>query len=239
MASIVYNGHDFSEYCTAEVIERGAHAFEVETTSVPGRAGLFLEGAALLPLVVKVRLFLALDGARSAAELAKVRRYLRGWLVCPARGAVLELPDEPGLEWHDVVCTASGDWDKLFEDGCVDIEFTCYDPVAFGQERTVSNELSFTVDGTWETWPVIELSAVAGSVVEVGCGDDVVRVLGEFSGGEAVLIDCAGLSASVNGVDRSAYVSVESSFFSFAPGQNSLSTGNVTEFTVKYTERWV
>lgn len=239
MASIVYNNHDFSEYCTAEVIERGSHVVEVETSLIPGRAGLFLEDATLGPMVVKIRLLLALDGAHTASELAKIRRYLRGWLVPPARGAALSLPDDPGLEWHDVVCTDSGNWDALLEDGYVDVEFTCYDPISFGDEVSVAGELSFAVDGTWATWPTIELTADAGSSVEVGCGDSLVRVYQEFAGGETVLIDCEELAVTVDGVDKSAYVSVESEFFKFEPGENTISTGNVSDFTVHFTERWL
>ncbi|HJG41099.1 hypothetical protein [Bifidobacterium pullorum] len=42
MRSIVYAGNDFSEICSAEVIERAASPIVAEAMAVPGRAGALL-----------------------------------------------------------------------------------------------------------------------------------------------------------------------------------------------------
>ena len=48
--------------------------------------------------------------------LADVRHRVYAAL-CSTRGATLRLPDEPELEYRDVVCTDAGSWSSLFEDG--------------------------------------------------------------------------------------------------------------------------
>lgn len=239
MASIVYNGHDFSEYCTAEVIEPGAHAVEVQTADIPGLAGLFVQWVDLRPLNITLRLHLALDSSKTDRELMVIRRTLRGWLYCLS-GGVLVLPDELGLELHDAVCTKSGNWDKLFEDGYVDVTFTCYDPVAFGDSVSVVNETTFEVAGTWKTAPRFTLTPTAGATsVDLSANGGEIHLLHDFTGEETVVIDCGTLKASIDGEDFSMYITVPSTFFVLEPGENTIELANVADFTCEYTERWV
>ena len=57
MKSIVFNGVDFSEFCSAEVVEKAALPIVANTMAVPGRAGALLVSGRIPPRAVRVRLF--------------------------------------------------------------------------------------------------------------------------------------------------------------------------------------
>ncbi|WP_417134894.1 distal tail protein Dit [Rubneribacter badeniensis] len=238
MSALSYNGHDFSSYVTAELVEPAGHALEPRALAVPGRPGAVLLGSELPPRPLKVRLFLDAGVSLSAERRSEARHALYGWLIAP-NGGELRLSGEPGLVWRDAVVTGVTDWDSLFEDGSCEVEFTCYDPVAYGDERS-SAEGSFIVGGTWETWPVIRLTATAGSSLRVA--DELGRyVLVEraFYAGDEVLMDFAAEAVTVNGADAAADVAVESTFFPLAPGAHALAFAGCAAHTVTWAERWL
>lgn len=238
MSSIVYNGHDFSPYVTAELVEPAGHALSPRTLPVPGRPGAVLLGCELPPRALRVRLFLDAGIALTADERSEIRHGLYAWLVAPG-GGELELPDEPGLTWRDAVVTDASDWDSLFEDGSCVIELTCFDPVAYGEEK--SSEVSaLTVGGTWATWPVATLTALAGTSVKVADGSGrYVLVERDFSAGDVVVMDFTAEAVTVEGADASADVAVESTFFSLTPGSHTLAFSGCSAHTVSWTERWL
>lgn len=238
MSSIVYNGHDFSPYVTAELVEPAGHALSPRTLPVPGRPGAVLLGSELPPRVFRVRLFLDAGVKLTAEERSAIRHELYGWLCAP-EGAELELPGEPGLTWRDAVVTGVSDWDTLFEGGSCEVEFTCLDPVAYGDETSGSGT-ALTVGGTWETWPVATLTALAGSSVKVA--DELGRyvlVERDFSAGDVVVMDFAAEAVTVEDADASADVAVESTFFSLGPGAHTLTFSGCSAHTVSWTERWL
>ena len=96
MRSIVYAGNDFSEVCSAEVIERAANPIVAEAMAVPGRAGALLVSGYIPPVDVRVRLFMDPGYRPNASGLADLRHRLRAWLLLPG-GGTLVLPDEPDL----------------------------------------------------------------------------------------------------------------------------------------------
>lgn len=238
MSSLTYNGHDFSEYVTAELVEPAGHALSPRSLAVPGRPGAALLGCELPPRALKVRLFLDAGISLAAEERSEVRHALYGWLAAPS-GAELELPGEPGLSWRDAVVTDASDWDSLFEDGSCELAFTCFDPVAYGEGKS-SAASTLTVDGTWATWPVVTLTALAGSSVKVTDGlGRYVLVERAFAAGDVVVMDFASEAVTVDGADASADVAVESTFFSLAPGSHSLTFSGCSAHTVTWVERWL
>ncbi len=237
MSSFTYNGHDFSAYVSAELVEPVGHVVEAETAEVPGRPGRLLFSGDVEPLVLRLRVFMD-NHAFTTAELAEVRRLLRGWLVCPSGGALV-VPGEPELEWHDAVCTGVSDWTSLFSDGSAVVTFTCFDPIAYG--KADSSALgAFNVGGSWGTWPTVGMNANAGSAVQVtdSFSGAFVRVEGGFSAGDAVLIDMEGQTVAVNGSDATGNVTLGSDFFSLRPGNMSLAFSGCSEHSVRWTERW-
>lgn len=145
MSSFSYNGHDFSAYVSAELVEPVGHAVDTNVAEVPGRPGAVLLSGQIDPLVLRLRVFMD-NHAFTAAELAEVRRLLRGWLLAPQDGALV-VPGEPTLEWHDAVCTGVSDWSSLFSDGSAVVTFTCFDPIAYGAAGSSVLE-TFEVGGT-------------------------------------------------------------------------------------------
>ena len=238
MSSLTYNGHDFSDYVTAELVEPAGHALSPRALAVPGRPGAALLGCELPPRVLRVRLFLDAGVTLAAEERSAIRHEMYGWLVAPM-GAELSLTGEPDLTWRDAVVTDASDWDSLFEDGSCELAFTCFDPVAYGEGKS-SAASTLTVGGTWATWPVVEMTALAGSSVKVADGlGRYVLVEREFAAGDVVLLDFASEAVTVEGEDASADVAVESTFFSLAPGSHSLTFSGCSAHTVAWTERWL
>ena len=238
MSSIVYNGHDFSEHVTAELVEPAGHALEPRALAVPGRPGAALLGCELPPRALRVRLFLDAGVTLTAEERSAIRHELYGWLVAPM-GAELSLTGEPDLTWRDAVVTGVSDWDTLFEGGSCEVEFMCFDPVAYGDGKS-SAASTLTVGGTWTTWPVVTLTALAGSSVKVADGlGRYVLVERTFAAGDVVVMDFAAEAVTVDGVDASADVAVESTFFSLAPGAHTLAFSGCSAHTVAWVERWL
>ena len=238
MSALTYNGHDFSEHVTAELMEPAGHALSPRTLAVPGRPGAALLGCELPPRVLRVQLFLDAGVMLTAEERSAIRHELYGWLVAPM-GAELSLTGEPDLTWRDAVVTGVSDWDSLFEDGSCEVEFTCFDPVAYGDGKS-SAASTLTVGGTWATWPVVTLTALAGSSVKVTDGlGRYVLVERDFAAGDVVVMDFASEAVTVDGADASADVAVESTFFSLAPGSHSLTFSGCSAHTVEWVERWL
>ncbi|OUO59222.1 hypothetical protein B5F73_06980 [Olsenella sp. An270] len=220
------------------MVEPAGHALEPRALAVPGRPGAALLGCELPPRVLRVRLFLDAGIALTAEGRSEVRHELYGWLVAP-RGAELELPGEPGLSWRDVVVTDASDWDSLFEDGSCELAFTCFDPVAYGEGKS-SAAGTLTVGGTWATWPVVTLTASAGSSVKVANElGRYVLVEREFAAGDEVVMDFASEAVTVDGVDAASGVAVESTFFSLEPGAHVLTFSGCSAHTVAWVERWL
>lgn len=238
MSALTYNGHDLSPYVTAELVEPAGHALSPRTLAVPGRPGAALLGCELPPRVLRVRLFLDAGISLAADERSEIRHVLYGWLVAPM-GAELSLTGEPDLTWRDAVVTGVSDWDSLFEDGSCEVEFTCFDPVAYGEGKS-SAASTLTVGGTWETWPVVEMTALAGSSVKVADGlGRYVLVEREFAAGDVVVMDFASEAVTVDGVDAASGVAVESTFFSLEPGTHALTFSGCSAHTVEWVERWL
>ena len=237
MRSIVFNGVDFSEFSSAEVVEKAALPIVVSTMVVPGRAGALLVSGRIPPRMVRVRLFMDAGYKPETNGLADIRHRVYAALTSVG-GGTLRLPSEPELEYRDVVCNDAGVWSSLFEDGYGDVEFALLDPIAYGMER-IEHGSSFEVGGTWPTWPTFELVASTGSAVQVSYGGKLVRIEHSFAGGEAVLIDCEREAVTIDGVDARADVTLASDLSTFSPGACDLSVTGCASFEVRFRERWL
>ncbi|MBQ9000656.1 MAG: phage tail family protein [Eggerthellaceae bacterium] len=237
MRSIVYNGVDLCDVCSAEVVERAALPIVTDAMIVPGRAGALLVSGRIPPRTVRVRLFMDAGFKADVNRMADLRHRVYSVLYS-TNGGTLRLPDEPEWEYRNVVCTDAGAWSSLFEDGHGEVGFTLFDPVAYGLERVERTE-SFDVGGTWPTWPEFSLVASAGSAVQVGYGGKFVRVERAFTGGEPVVIDCATESVAIGGVGARADVTLASDFFSMAPGNVTLAFSGCSSHTAHFHERWL
>ena len=238
MSGFSYAGRDFSPYVQAELVEPAAHVLEPRAFPVSGRPGAVLLGSELPPREVRLRLHLDAGSQMTPGELSRLRALLRAWLCAPG-GGDLAVPGEGALTWRDAVVTGVSDWDTLFEGGSCAVDFTCYDPVAYGAARSCAGT-ELEVLGTWPTLPAVTLTAAAGSAVKVA--DDAGRyvlVERDLSAGDEVVMDFASESVTVDGEDASADVGVGSAFFSLAPGAHALTFLGCSAHEVTWTERWL
>lgn len=239
MSSISYDGHSFDDHVSAELVEPVAHVVTPETARVPGRPGRVLLSAGVEPLELKVRLFMDAPGALTSAQRSEVRRTLRGWLLS-TDGAVLKVPGEPDLEWHDVICAGVSDWSSLFSEGSATVTFLALDPIAYG-ERLVSAMGAFRVGGNRPTWPEFSLVASKGApAVDVTDNETgaFLRVERAFAGGESVSIDCAAQTVRVGGEDAAADLTLGSDFFQLVPGYADLTFTGCSRYNTWFWERW-
>jgi len=239
MRSIVYAGQDFSELCTAEVVDRRVNPLVAEAMEVPGRAGAMLVSSYMPPSDVTVRLFLDPDYKMDVNGLADARHKLSFWL-CTFGGGELVLPDEPEHVYRDALLVSAGAWQRLFSDGQCDITFTLFDPIAYGMER-IERTGRFDVGGTWPTLPEFRLVAAQGSQLRVShpAQRRAIVVDYEFAGGECVVIDCETESVLINDDDGRDCVALGSDFFALEPGDRILSVTGATYCETRFTERWV
>lgn len=235
MSSFTYNGHDFSGYVSAELVEPAGLVVDADVAEVPGRPGRALVSGDLEPLTLHLRIFMD-NSAFSTSELASVRRMLRGWLAGPY-GGVLVVPGEPTLEWHDAVCTGVSDWSSLFADGSAVVTFTCYDPISYGEAKETKKE-SFEVGGTWDTWPVYVLYADDGDSLSVAEGGKGFTVEHAFEFEDLVIVETLSQTVSVNGTDATADVTLGSDFLALSPGSHELAFTGCSTHSVQWRERW-
>ena len=238
MRSIVYAGNDFSEICSAEVIERAANPIIAEAMAVPGRAGALLVSGYIPPVDVRVRLFMDMGYNPGFTGMAQMRGKLRRWLSWPGGGSLV-LPDDPEVEYRDAMLVGASDWSNLFEAGECTLTFTLFDPIGYGMER-VERTGSFNLDGTWPTLPEFRLVAAQGSYLTVGlpAAGKGIRIDYNFTGGEAVVIDCKAETVEIDGADARDCVALASDFFALDPGDVTLATTSCTYCETRFTERW-
>lgn len=239
MRSIRYAGRDFSELCSAEVVERTPTPIVPDAMAIPGRAGALIVSGRVPVIDVVVRLFLDVGFKGDENVLADARHKLAFWLCLPG-GGELVLPDEPERVYRDAVMVDAGEWSSLFSDGQCDVTFRLYDPVAYGLER-IERSASFEVGGTWPTWPVFALVASACDGLSVSC-----QALGAtitldytFAGGEAVVIDCEAEDVRINDADARDVVTLSSDFFALAPGNYTLAFSGCSYAETRFFERWL
>lgn len=235
MSSIAYDGHSFEPYVSAELVEPVAHVINPETANVPGRPGLVLLSADVEPLELKVRLFMDAPDALTTAQRSEVRRTLRSWLLS-TEGATLEVPGEPGLEWHDVVCSGVSDWSSLFSEGSATVTFLARPHRLRGR----------AVERGRDARGGRHLADVAGRGggrrcrrgPRGGLREVFVRMSHAFSEGDKVVIDMAAQAVTVNDGDATADVTLGSDFFALAPGRADLLFASCSSHVVRWRERW-
>ena len=90
------------------------------------------------------------------------------------------------------------------------------------------------------TLPEFRVVAAAGSYLQVSLpsAGKGIRVDYDFTGGEAVVIDCQGETVLINDVDSRDCVALASDFFALEPGECIVSTSNCTYVETRFSERW-
>ena len=240
MRAFKYNGVDFSRWLKATPTVKAGHEMTVETSEVPGRPGAVPLGTQTQPKTVSFfcRLRVPWSGWEQTAWL---RRKLAAALYAPD-GAELVSPDEPGMRYKDAYMTSPGEWESMWASGSATIDFTCYDPVAYGARRSVPDASeAFAVGGTYPTWPTVTAKPTAGDgmrLVHVQ-SSDFIQLEHDFDGTEEVAVDCARQLVTIDGDSAMRYLTVTSDFFRLPPGENSFRLEGGGSVSCEWDERWL
>lgn len=234
---MIFNGYDFNQFLRVNPTRKLAADVDTITKNVPGCDGEIFMRAQLKPLVIPVRVRLNIPSVDSRS-VAFARRQITARLITP-KPAMLILPDEPDLRYLAKLTNAS-ELTNLWSTGSADIEFTAFDPVAYGHEHTakLGSSTVISVGGTWQTKPTLDLTATtAGKVKILNSGtQEFVLLHANVATGAKIIIDMQAQTVRVN--SNLAVVDVSSDFFALAPGQNDLRITGATG-TAIWTERWI
>lgn len=236
---MIYNGFDFSPWFKTKLITRSLlPEYDVETQDIPYRPGERFMRAKLKPLAIKV---LAEWKARPSDDMAALRRTMAARLVC-LKEEPLYLDDERHLGlYYMALLTSPGELDTLWHTGSAELEFTAYDPIAYGATKrgSVGYSTVLTVGGSHETYPVITCKP-GGSVSYLKLTNmdtgEFVQINESLNTSASVVIDMGEQLVTVNGQNHA--VTYESDYFALQPGRNSLRLSSGTG-TIEWTERHI
>lgn len=236
---MIYNGFDFSPWFKTKLITRSLlPEYDVETQDIPYRPGERVMHVKLKPLPLKV---LAEWRARPSDDMAALRRIMAARLVC-LKEAPLYLDDERHLGvYYMAMLTSPNELDTLWHTGSAELDFTAYDPIAYGAKKTgaVGYNTTLMVGGSYETKPIIRCKA-GGNVSYLKLTNmdtgQFVQVTASLSSSIEVVFDMENEQTTVNGTNHA--VDYDSDYFALQPGGNSLRLSSGSG-TIEYTERHV
>lgn len=236
---MIYNGFDFSPWFKTKLITRSLiPEYDIETQDIPYRSGERVMHVKLKPLPLKV---LAEWRARPSDDMAALRRTMAARLVC-LKEAPLYLDDERHLGiYYMAMLTSPNELDTLWHTGSAELDFTAYDPVAYGAKKSGSIGYStvLTVGGSFDTNPVITCKP-GGSVSYLKLTNmdtgEFVQINASLSSSSTVIIDMEEQQVTVNGANQA--VTYDSDYFALRPGRNSLRLSSGTG-AIEWNERHI
>jgi|LAHU01.1.fsa_nt_gb predicted phage tail component-like protein len=234
-----FNGHDLSEYLRINPTRDIMPPYDVVTQDVPGGQGSIYIRTQLnaRKIPVSARLALPPMGHRS---VALIRHKLESMLMTDGP-APLYLDDEPDI-YYMAQLTSPGELTNLWYTGSADLEFTAYDPIAYGADRNKAvssgGTASFSVGGNSPTWPKFTGTAT-GAAVQVKNVDtgQLVKTVNAITSGASVTVDMSEASPSVRVNGNLVPVAVTSDYFSLSPGTARVYVYGASG-TLSWTERW-
>lgn len=225
---------DGASYKTVLVEGREVHERDIQSISVPGRAGYFLKGSKPKgrPIVV--------TGIVSAVDAPSYQRFFQrlNRLLNHSKGISLSFSDEPGI-FYEVVFEKADDPNGRHYDVVLKLEFSRPNPYKFSDVRyQVGNSISY--NGHYPTKPKITLTlAQAGTELRLLHVEkqQYVRIRGRYEVGNQIVIDMTKRTITQNGRDILADLDmVNSRFFEFTTGTNTLNTNLRATVQSEYRE---
>lgn len=214
---------------------------EVSQRTAPGMNGAVYTGSRLTERTIAVRMALT---AHDLIERQWQARSIAAALASrePAR---LAASIDGGL-YHMAVATSAPDMTRMVGALAFDVTFTCMDPVAYGDERTVTvpsgGSVQFHVDGTYPTMPTVSAPAAQNGsggfwslTLEDGTHLDATIPSGLTTA--PVVAECAERILTVNGTV--ALLQPNADWLVLEPGDHTLTMTGTGAATVTFTERWL
>lgn len=217
---------------TATVNGRGVLGENHTTTSVPGRDGQHYHSKTLEERTLTIEVLIS--GYSDSAFRKQYELFNR--LLHTNEPKAMSFADEPDRTYFAKFKSASIP-DEVVNHAVVTLTFVCYDPFKYSDVRSVSTT-AITYNGDYETKPKITITLTAsGSEFRLLHVEKqlYVRIKGIYQAGNVIEIDMAKRTIKQNGrAILSDLDMVNSRFFTFSKGKNTLSTSlgatTVSEF---------
>ena len=243
MTTFIFDGHDMAENLeVAELRMQALPELSPILKESPGRDGAAYLGSTMQPLVVTVVARLA-TGTTDPAEIQRKWAEVASVLKT-AEPAKLCLT--PGL-YRMAVLQGASELEFATYSAKAELQFLCPDPVAFGDERTVTvpsgGSASFAVGGTHPARPTVSASAAVRGASSLVWGvrldeGDFLHVATGSASARAVELDCGARTCSVGG--STSLPTIDSDWLSLEPGLHVLRNDQGSgACTVKFRERWL
>jgi len=242
MACFVFDGVDYSSLIDVASIDMPAlPTAAADLRTATGRDGALLAGNPLEPLEIKVK-------ARLAIDSIDPREIQRAWALVAA-GMRTEGPRQLNLTndvYRMAVLTDAVPLEYNSYSAIAELTFVCPDPVAYGDERTVTvpsgGSVTFEVGGTYPAKPTIAADAVRDGTSEVWGvrldDGDYIHVATGSSSAREVEVDSDRRTCTIEG-DPS-MITTDSDWLVLDPGMHTLAMDKGTgAATVTFVERWL
>ena len=242
MTMLIFNGNSLSDILEIESITMPAMApVAVTTRDAPGRDGAAFCGSRMEPMEIVVKARLAtkcIEPAEIQRQWSRVAALLRSdgpapLTIAPGLYRMAVLSEETPLKFRSYSATA-------------ELRFLCADPVAYGDERTITvpsgGSVTFEVFGTYPAAPKIAAQAVRDAEalvwgIRLDSGD-YIHVATGSADAQAVEIDCADRTCKV--ASSAAVPTLDSDWLALEPGTHTLVMDKGTgAATVTFRERWL
>lgn len=237
----MFNGYELTQRFVVSDLRNPLMPRTVNAISVPGMDGSAFAGAKLDPRAMTMTVTVM---GRTEDELEAESRMLAAMLATE-KPAPLTISNNNGL-YYLAVASAPSDGVRSYNAISYDVTFTAHDPVAYGDERTITvpsgGSVTFGVGGTYRTAPTV----VAPSAANCSDGywrltlDDADRfslVVPDGVATSRVEGDCASRVLRIDG--EVSLLDALSDWLEFEPGQHTLAMEGTGAATVTYRERWV
>ena len=243
--TVTFNGTDLTTNYHVSNIREKLLPREISAVEVPGMDGEQFAGTRLNAKELTLTLTAiskTLAGRRSAARSLAA-------ILAVDKPKALSISADSGL-YYLAIPTAQVDTSQFRNAARFDVTFRLLDPVMYGDEKTVnltnSSNKTFTVGGTYPTYPVFTSSdaegrSSSGQYIQINdaiSGETLKLPVPYGEDTHTVTIDCANRTATVDNVVTA--IDLSSDWLTLKPGSNTLrriyGTGT---FTVTWRERWL
>lgn len=224
-------------YRTLTVKGRGVIEQEHQTVTVPGRNGAYFYGKTLATRELEVKVLLTgKDNVSFRKQYERLNQLLK-----TDKPAPLSFSDEEGRVYF-AQFKSSDHPDEVSNEVVLILSFICYDPLKYSDVKTVTGD-KITYTGDEETKPKLTITLSAGGnelrILHVE-KQKYVRLTGIYTAGNKIVVDMKERTITQNG--RSILPDldvVNSRFFSFSKGTNTLNINLAHTVTSEFREAYV
>lgn len=239
---VTFNGHVLTQNYYVSDLRTSLLPRNIETLDVPGRNGSLFAGVTHAQRTITLRLTAVSKSitARQAAARALAA------ILAVDEPKPLQISIDDGL-YYMAIPQSSDDATRWANATQFEVTFECPDPVAYGQERTVTvpsgGSVTFTVGGTYPTMPTISASAaknnsgIGGWRVRLEDGSYIFATIPSGVTSAPVIADCEARTLKVNG--NTALLVPAADWLVLEPGEHTLTMTGTGAATVTFNERWL